>query len=194
MGERRSRKLVWDAEDETKHISGMREHGSWSGKDHHSSYGSGRYHEFSDSRASNSTRDSRDQSGWAAWESIEEDPAEPTSHSFKNTYEAKEMDEGKRYHKNVSPGFEEMGGGKRYHKNVSPGYEEMGGGKRYHKNISPGFEEVGGGKRYQKNTSPVFEEIEMHNYNRAHEYDRSHSQRSVAVPNIHILINMETRS
>lgn len=137
MGERRNRKSFWDTEDEAKHISGIREHNSWAGKDHHSSHGSGRYHDLSDSRTT-STRDSRDHSGWPSWESIEEDPIAPMGRSFKNTYEAK----------------------------------EMGGEKRYHKNISPGFEEM-----------------ELHDYNNTHEYDRSHSQRSVAY--FHICINLE---
>lgn len=107
MGERRNRKSFWDTEDEAKHISGIREHNSWAGKDHHSSHGSGRYHDLSDSRTT-STRDSRDHSGWPSWESIEEDPIAPMGRSFKNTYEAKEMGGEKRYHKNISPGFEEM--------------------------------------------------------------------------------------
>ncbi|KAH6824132.1 zinc finger CCCH domain protein [Perilla frutescens var. hirtella] len=109
MGDRRNRKSFWDTEDETKHMSGMREHNSWAGKDHHSSHGSGRYHEFSDSRTT-STRDSRDHSGsgWPSWKSTEEHPIAPMSHGFKNTYEGKEMGGGKRYNKNISPGFEEM--------------------------------------------------------------------------------------
>lgn len=142
MGERRKRKSLWDIEDETKHFSGMREHNSWTGKDRHSSHGSGRYHEFSDSRTA-IARKSRDHSEWPSWESIEEHPIAPMNSRFKNTPEGK----------------------------------EFGGGKGYHKNISPGFDGM-----------------ELHNYNHAHEYDRSHSQRSADYTLLYIFITAETRS
>ncbi|KAI3464621.1 hypothetical protein Pfo_021284 [Paulownia fortunei] len=107
MGERRKRKSLWDMEEETKHLSGMSEHNPWTVKDRHSSHGSGRYHEVSESRTTIS-RKSRDHSGWPPWESIEEHPIAPTNSSFKNAPEGKESGGGKRYYKNMSPGFDGM--------------------------------------------------------------------------------------
>ncbi|KAL6515458.1 hypothetical protein OROHE_018492 [Orobanche hederae] len=103
MGERRKRKSAWE-EDDTKHVSGTSEHNPWTEKDCHSSHGSGNHHELSESR----TRKSRDNSGWPAWESIEEHPNAPTDSSFKNSQDGKQFGGGKRHYRNTSPGFDEM--------------------------------------------------------------------------------------
>ncbi|KAI3460507.1 hypothetical protein Pfo_017170 [Paulownia fortunei] len=110
MGERRKRKSLWDMEEETKHFSGMNEHNSWAGKEHHSSHDSGRYHEFSASR--NYTTNSREYSGQPSWKSNEENPVAPLNGSFiknrQNAPEGKEIGGGNRYYQNMSPGFDGM--------------------------------------------------------------------------------------
>ncbi|KAK6114998.1 hypothetical protein DH2020_007267 [Rehmannia glutinosa] len=107
MGERRKRKSSWDMEEDTNHLSGMSEHNSWSGKDHRSSHGSGRYHEVYEPRIS-ATRKSKDHSEWTPWESIEENPIALMNSSFKNAPKGKEFGGGNRYYKNMSPGFNGM--------------------------------------------------------------------------------------
>ncbi|PIN10876.1 hypothetical protein CDL12_16525 [Handroanthus impetiginosus] len=111
MGERRKRKSLWDAEGETRHFSGMGEHNSWTGKEHHSGHNSGRYHEFSASGTYTALR-SRDHSGHPSWESIEETPVASRSSGFirirHNAPEGKELGGGNRDYQNMSPGFDGM--------------------------------------------------------------------------------------
>ncbi|KAL0360331.1 UNVERIFIED_CONTAM: hypothetical protein Sradi_3717600 [Sesamum radiatum] len=108
MAERRKRRSLWDMEEETKHLSGMSEHNSWTAKDRHSSHGSGRYYDYSDSRTA-IAQNSRDDSSWPPWEAIDENPVAPMNGSFKNTPDGKEMGhQRERYYKKMSPGFDRM--------------------------------------------------------------------------------------
>ncbi|KAG8378141.1 hypothetical protein BUALT_Bualt08G0107200 [Buddleja alternifolia] len=104
MGERRKRKSQWDMGEEPNHLSGMNEH-------RHPSHDSGRYHDFSAPRTT-ITPKSRDHSGWQSWDTIEENPNAPMTGSYtdnrQNAPEGKDLDGGKRYYKNMSPGFDGM--------------------------------------------------------------------------------------
>ncbi|KAK6131060.1 hypothetical protein DH2020_035198 [Rehmannia glutinosa] len=81
MGDKRKRKSLWDMGEGTKQFSGMREHNSLAGREHHSNRDSGRSHEFSASGTYTAPK-SRDNSGQPYWESNEDNPVAPVNESF----------------------------------------------------------------------------------------------------------------
>ncbi|KAK6131066.1 hypothetical protein DH2020_035196 [Rehmannia glutinosa] len=111
MGDKRKRKSLWDMGEETKQFSGMREHNSLAGREHHSNRDSGRSHEFSASGTYTAPK-SRDNSGQPYWESNEDNPVAPVNESFiksgQNAPEGKDIGGGNRYDQHMSPGFDGM--------------------------------------------------------------------------------------
>ncbi|CAA3032738.1 zinc finger CCCH domain-containing 55 [Olea europaea subsp. europaea] len=131
MGENRKRKSLWDMEDETKHLSGMSEFNSSTGKDNHSSFDSGRRHEFSASGIASAPK-SIDHSGWPNWESLDGNTVAPVVDSFyknkQDNAEVKEIGRGKSYNKNLSPGFDGSEWRKRDH---TPEYDWSSSGRDF---------------------------------------------------------------